>query len=37
MVILRDSTQPHGSVLHYTAGEWGSFVRAIKSGTFDTP
>ena len=32
VIILRDSTQPHGSMLRYAAGDWGSFVRDIKSG-----
>jgi hypothetical protein len=36
MIVLRDSTQPHGSMLHYTAGDWGSFVRSIKSGQLDS-
>ena len=35
MIILRDSTQPHGSVLDYAAGDLGSFVRTIKSGQLD--
>ncbi len=35
MVVLRDSTQPHGTLLHYAAGDWGSFVRRIKAGRFD--
>ena len=34
-VILRDSTQPHGSMLQYAAGDWGSFVRRVKSGQLD--
>jgi len=35
-IVLRDSTQPHGSMLHYAAGDWGSFVRSIKSGQLDS-
>ena len=35
MISLRDSTQPHGRVLHYAARDWGSFVRTIKSGQLD--
>jgi Domain of unknown function (DUF397) len=35
MVVLRDSTQPHGTLLHYAAGDWGSFVRRIKAGQLD--
>ncbi len=32
MIVLRDSTQPHGIMLHYAVEDWGSFVRNIKSG-----
>lgn len=35
MIILRDSTQPHGSMLHCAVGDWEAFVRGIKSGKFD--
>ena len=35
VIILRDSVQPHGSMLHYAAREWRSFVRNIKTGEFD--
>ncbi len=35
MIVLRDSTQPHGTMLHYAARDWGSFVRNIKSGQLD--
>ena len=35
MIVLRDSTQPHGSTLQYAAGDWGSFVRTIRSGKLD--
>jgi hypothetical protein len=35
MIILRDSTQPRGSMLRYAARDWGAFVRSIKSGKFD--
>jgi hypothetical protein len=35
VVILRDSTQPLGSRLHYGASDWGFFVRDIKSGKLD--
>ena len=34
-IILRDSAQPHGSMLHYTVKDWGSFMRRIKSGELD--
>jgi len=35
MIVIRDSTQPHGSMLHYAARDWGSFVHSIKSGQLD--
>ena len=35
LIILRDSTQPHGSMLHYGAAEWRSFIRTVKAGEFD--
>jgi len=35
MVVLRDSIQPNGTVLHYAAGDWVSFVRRIKAGRLD--
>jgi hypothetical protein len=35
IIILRDSTQPKGSMLHYAVEDWGSFVRNIKSGQLD--
>lgn len=34
-IILRDSTQPHGSLLRYGFGEWRNFVSGIKTGKFD--
>jgi Domain of unknown function (DUF397) len=34
-VVIRDSTQPHGSMLYYAARDWGSFVHSIKSGQLD--
>lgn len=34
MVVMRDSKDPHGPMLRYTADEWRSFVRAIKAGEF---
>ncbi len=34
MILLRDSKEP-GSVQHYTAQEWRSFVLGIKAGDFD--
>jgi hypothetical protein len=35
MIVLRDSKEPLGSMLHYTTDEWQSFVRGIKAGEFD--
>lgn len=35
VIILRDSTQPRGDMLHYGVGEWRCFVRNIKAGEFD--
>jgi hypothetical protein len=35
MIVLRDSTQPHGIMLHYAIGDWGSFLRNIKPGQLD--
>jgi hypothetical protein len=34
-IAVRDSTQPRGIVLRYTAPEWRSFVRLIKTGRLD--
>jgi hypothetical protein len=35
IVMLRDSQNPHGLVLSYTAKEWQGFASAVKSGRFD--
>jgi hypothetical protein len=35
MIVLRDSKEPRGRVLRYTADEWRSFVRGVKAGEFD--
>jgi hypothetical protein len=35
MIVMRNSREPHGRVLRYTAEEWQSFVRAVKVGEFD--
>jgi len=35
LIILRDSTRPDGSMLHYGVGEWRSFVRSVKAREFD--
>jgi hypothetical protein len=34
-VALRDSKQPDGAILLYTAAEWGAFVKGVKAGKFD--
>jgi hypothetical protein len=35
MIVMRNSREPRGQVLRYTAEEWRSFVRGIKAGEFD--
>ncbi len=35
VILLRDSVQPRGAVLHCAAGEWRSFVGYVKAGQFD--
>ncbi|HET9517628.1 MAG TPA: DUF397 domain-containing protein [Actinoplanes sp.] len=32
---LRDSTDPQGPVLYFTAAEWEAFVGGAKDGEFD--
>jgi hypothetical protein len=34
VVILRDSTQPSGRMLHWGAEEWRIFIRTLKTGEF---
>jgi Domain of unknown function (DUF397) len=34
-VALRHSTDPEGSVLIYTRGEWDAFLKGAKDGEFD--
>ena len=36
VIIFRDSTQPRGTMLHYAAGDFGVFVRRVKSGRLDS-
>ncbi|MBQ0988189.1 DUF397 domain-containing protein [Streptomyces sp. F63] len=31
-VPVRDSKDPHGPVIAFTAGGWGSFIAAVKRG-----
>ncbi|WP_067804425.1 DUF397 domain-containing protein [Actinomadura formosensis] len=32
---VRDSKNPHGEVLGFTAGEWRGFLTAIRCGAYD--
>ncbi|HKT05478.1 MAG TPA: DUF397 domain-containing protein, partial [Rugosimonospora sp.] len=32
---VRDSKDPHGPVLEFTAAEWSAFVDGAKGGEFD--
>jgi hypothetical protein len=34
-VAVRDSKNPNGGILLYTAGEWQAFLGAAKAGEFD--
>jgi uncharacterized protein DUF397 len=35
MIVMRDSKDPSGHVLRYTAEEFRSLIRAIKAGEYD--
>ncbi|NMO88621.1 DUF397 domain-containing protein [Actinomycetospora sp. TBRC 11914] len=35
IIAVRDSKEPDGPALTYTAGEWVAFVEAVKLGEFD--
>ena len=35
MIAMRDSKDPDGLVLMYTAAEWGAFLHGAKAGEFD--
>jgi hypothetical protein len=35
MIVMRNSKEPSGRVLHYTTEEWQSFIRGVKAGEFD--
>lgn len=35
MVAIRDSKNPNGPVLTYTAAEWNAFLDGAKKGEFD--
>jgi hypothetical protein len=32
---VRDSKNPRGGMLRFTAGEWSAFVKGAKAGEFD--
>jgi hypothetical protein len=32
---VRDSKDPSGPALRFTAGEWGAFVAGVRGGEFD--
>ena len=34
-VLVRDSTDPIGPVLVYTADEWAAFLAGVRAGEFD--
>ena len=34
-ILVRDSKNPSGPVLAYTAGEWRAFLEGAKRGEFD--
>jgi hypothetical protein len=34
-IVVRDSKQPDGPVLYFTAAEWDAFVNGAKVGEFD--
>lgn len=35
MILMRDSKEPDGNPLRYTAEEWKTFLRGVKAGEFD--
>jgi len=34
-VLMRDSKDPDGPILHFTTAEWNAFVSGVKAGEFD--
>jgi hypothetical protein len=36
-VLVRDSKDPDGGVLSYTAPEWDAFLKGAQAGEFDRP
>jgi hypothetical protein len=35
MIVIRDSKDLRGRMLHYTMEEWQAFIRGIKAGEYD--
>jgi hypothetical protein len=35
MIAIRDSKQPDGPVLKFTAAEWRAFIEGVQLGEFD--
>jgi hypothetical protein len=35
LIVVRDSKNPGGAVLTYTASEWRAFLHAARSGAYD--
>ena len=36
-IAVRDSKNPHGAVLTFTAGQWRAFSRTIKASAYGQP
>jgi hypothetical protein len=36
LIAVRDSKDPEGAILRYTADEWGAFLDGAKKGEFDS-
>ncbi|MFC0863631.1 DUF397 domain-containing protein [Sphaerimonospora cavernae] len=37
LYLIRDSKDPDGPVLAFTASEWDAFIGGVKDGEFDAP
>jgi Domain of unknown function (DUF397) len=35
MIVMRNSKEPSGLMLHYSIEEWQTFIRSVKAGEFD--
>lgn len=35
VIAVRDSKNPHGGILEFTAGEWTEFLHGVRGGEFD--